>query len=350
LEILGQTQSHQDAARKRRVGLTGLDELGEGVGVRVLVSGATGFVGRHLCRLLSDRGYSVVGITHSDNVNLEAAVEQWHEADIRNAERVAGILRIVRPDAIVHLAGASSVGASFASPHETWITNVIGTLNIVDGIRTQTPNARLLTITSAEQYAGIDPAALPITMSCQLAPLSPYGASKAAAYILAGQFRENYGLDIIRIAPLNHIGPGQSERFVIPKIARQIAHAEADNQSVVSVDLGNIDIRRDFTDVRDVVRGYADLLIGTHRENDFLICSGKSISLRDVIEKLSDTTDLDVKITQSQQLIRPNEAFDIYGSFAAIHTETGWEPEIDIERTLMDTVDYWRMKTLIKDV
>ncbi len=318
--------------------------------MRVLVTGATGFVGRHLCRLLCQRGYSVVGIAYSDDVNQDAAVEQWYSADIRDAGLVASILRFVRPDAIVHLAGASSVGASFASPHETWLTNVIGTLNVVDAARTQAPDARLLAITSAEQYAGINPSDLPITTACELAPLSPYGASKAAAYILAGQFRENYGMDIIRVAPLNHIGPGQADRFVIPKIARQIAKAEADKQNVVSINLGDIDIRRDFTDVRDIVRGYADLLIGKRQETDFLICSGRSISLREIIRRLSGTTDLDVNITQSQELMRPNEASDIYGSFAAIRKEVGWKPEIDLMRTLIDTVDYWRTETLTKDV
>jgi GDP-4-dehydro-6-deoxy-D-mannose reductase len=265
-----------------------------------------------------------------------------HAAELRDPAAVAGVLREVAPDAVAHLAGASSVGASFAEPLATWDVNLGATLALLEALRVESPATPALIVTSGEIYGRVPVGDLPVTPETPLRPLSPYGASKAAADLAAGQYRESYGLHALRVRAFNHVGPGQDPRFVLPNVARQIARAEAQGADRVEVRVGNLDTRRDFTDVRDIVRAYALLLERGDPDVVYMACSGRSLPVRELIEGLAPLARIPVAFTSDRGLRRAGEQPDLYGSPARLAADTGWCPEIPIEKTLADTLDWWR--------
>jgi GDP-4-dehydro-6-deoxy-D-mannose reductase len=310
----------------------------------VLVTGASGFVGQHLVKLLVASGYRVTGLVRPGTSNpLPQGIEvRW--ADITDPDAVSAALQAARPDAVVHLAGASSVGSSFSAPRATWEANLGGTLSVLEGVRLLQAAPRMLVISSGEIYGRVDLADLPVTEASPLCPLSPYGASKAAADLAAGQYHLGYGLPIIRVRPFNHIGPGQDARFVLPSVARQIAQAEQDGLHRIDITVGNLATRRDFTDVRDVVRAYASLLAVGTPGAPYLVCSGRSLAVRELVERMVRMTDVQVRLRTNDALVRSGEQVDLYGDARRITEETGWTPTIDLDQTLADTLDWWRAR------
>ena len=241
--------------------------------MRVLITGATGFAGRHLATLCAAVGHEVHALVRPGR---EAAVTHGvraHAADLGDTGQVAALVRRVAPEGVVHLAGASSVGRSFDDPLGTWDVNLGGTLSVLEALRTAAPDTRALIVTSGEIYGRVPVYALPVTEHTPFDPVSPYGASKAAADLAAGQYRAAYGVAAIRVRAFNHIGPGQDARFVLPNIARQIARAERDGLGHVEVTVGNLDTRRDFVDVRDMVRAYVLLLERGDPDEIYLACA-----------------------------------------------------------------------------
>jgi GDP-4-dehydro-6-deoxy-D-mannose reductase len=265
-----------------------------------------------------------------------------HAADLRDHEALARLLRELAPGGVVHLAGASSVGASFAEPLETWDVNLGGTLSLLEALRAAAPETPALIVTSGEIHGRVPVEDLPVTPETPLRPLSPYGASKAAADLAAGQYREAYGVRAVRVRAFNHVGPGQDPRFVLPNVARQIARAEAQGADGVEVRVGNVETRRDFTDVRDMVRAYALLLERGDPDAIYMACTGRSLPVRELIEGLAPLARIPVAFRSDGGLRRTGEQPDLYGSPARLAADTGWRPEIPMETTLADTLDWWR--------
>ncbi len=313
-------------------------------GVHVLVTGVTGFVGHHLAAELIGDGHRVTGVVRPSGPELVPDGIAVRHADVTDAAALAAVVHAERPEAIIHLAGASSVGASFGDPRGTWDVNLGGTIAVLEAVRTTPAPARTLIITSGEIYGLVPTEALPVDEATPLCPVSPYGASKAAADIAAAQYQHGYGLPIVRVRPLNHIGPGQDARFVLPNVARQIAQGEREGRDRVEITLGNLSTRRDFTDVRDVVRAYAGLLTAGHPEFPYLVCSGRSIAIAELVDRMVAAADLDVRIAVDPTLVRAGEQPDLYGDSRRLRADTGWTPVIDIEQTVIDTLDWWRVR------
>ncbi len=266
-----------------------------------------------------------------------------------DARVVAGVLRAVRPDRVVHLAGASSVGRSFAEPLETWAVNLGGALGVLEALRREAPDVPALVVTSGEIHGRVAAGELPVDEDTPLRPVSPYGASKAAADLAAAQYRAAYGLRAIRVRAFNHVGPGQDPRFVLPNVARQIARAEREGREAVEVRVGNVDTRRDFTDVRDMVRAYALLLERGDPDAVYLACTGRSLAVRELIDGLVPLARVRVSFASDEGLRREGEQPDLYGSPARLRADTGWEPEIPLQTTLADTLDWWRERVAEED-
>lgn len=310
--------------------------------MRVLITGVTGFAGGYLSSYCAALGHEVHGLVRPGREAAVPAGVTAHAGELRDPASVAGVLRSARPDRVVHLAGASSVGRSFAEPLATWDVNLGGTLGLLEALRTHDPALPALIVTSGEIHGRVPVDELPVSVDTPLHPLSPYGASKAAADLAAGQYREAYGLRAIRVRAFNHVGPGQDPRFVLPNVARQIARAEAEGREAIEVRVGNVDTRRDFIDVRDMVRAYWLLLERGDPDVVYMACSGRSLPVRRLLEGLARLARIPVTYASDPGLRRDGEQSDLYGSPARLRADTGWTPEIPIDTTLADTLEWWR--------
>ena len=310
-------------------------------GVRVLITGATGFAGRHLSSFCTAAGHEVHALVRPGREDAVAGGVRAHAAGLTDAPALAALLDEVAPDAIAHLAGASSVGRSFAEPAATWEVNLGGTIALLEAMRKTGSAARALIVSSGEIYGRVPVEDLPVTEATLLDPVSPYGASKAAADLAAGQYRAAYGIAAIRLRAFNHVGPGQDPRFVLPNVARQIARAERAG-TPVEVTVGNVDTRRDFMDVRDMVRAQLLLLEGGDPDAVYLACTGRSTAVRELIEGLGALARVPITFRSDAALRREGEQPDLYGSPERLRADTGWSPEIPMETTLADTLDWWR--------
>jgi GDP-4-dehydro-6-deoxy-D-mannose reductase len=317
--------------------------------VRILITGATGFAGRHLSSCCMALGHEVHALVRPGREDAVVRGTRAHAADIGDAGRVAALVGRVAPEGIVHLAGAASVGRSFGDPVGTWDLNLGGTLAILEALRTQAPRTPALIVTSGEIYGRVPVEALPVTEDTPLRPISPYGASKAAADLAAAPYRAAYGVAAVRVRAFNHIGPGQDARFVLPNVARQIARAERDGLDRVEVTIGNTDTRRDFTDVRDMVRAYVLLLERADPDQVYLACSGRSTPVTTIVEGLAPLARIPVTFSSHEGLRREGEQPDLYGSPERLREATGWTPEIPLETTLADTLAWWRERVTTAD-
>jgi GDP-4-dehydro-6-deoxy-D-mannose reductase len=317
--------------------------------VRVLVTGIAGFVGRHLANELIAHGHEVVGLDIAQPATPLADAVALMTADLLDADAARRAIASARPDAIIHLAGAASVGQSFADPLGTWRLNLDGTLSVLEAVRREAPEARCLTALSGEAYGLVDPSQLPVTEATPMRPHSPYGASKAAADLACAQYRDGYGLDVVRVRSFNGIGPGQDARFVVPAVARQIAVGEREGVESIGISVGNVETRRDFTDVRDIVRAYRLLVECERPEEVYLVCSGHSRPVRDLIDGLAALASSPVTVASDPTRRRDGEAPDLYGSHDRLSADTGWRPAIALEASLSDTLDWWRTRVAEED-
>lgn len=311
--------------------------------MRVLITGATGFAGRHLSSHCVARGHDVHALVRPGREGAVVPGVRPHAADLADTAAVAAVLRAVDPDGVAHLAGASSVGRSLAEPVATWEVNLGGTLSVLEAVRTAGSRARVLVVTSGEVYGRVPAAELPATERTPLRPLSPYGASKGAADLAAAQYRAAYGIPAIRVRAFNHVGPGQDARFVLPNAARQIAVAERAG-TPVEVTVGNVGTRRDFMDVRDMVRAQLLLLERGDPDAVYLACTGRSMAVRELIEGLAALARVPVTFRSDAGLRREGEQPDLYGSPDRLRADTGWAPEIPMPTTLADTLGWWRAR------
>lgn len=308
--------------------------------MRILVTGATGFVGRHLLSLLVSRRNEVFGTflePVSDGVPPHAELVR---CDLRDARAVSRLVQEVRPQHVYHLAALSSVRDSFEDVNAVYQANFFGTLNLLDALRSAQPAARILLVGSGHCYGKVRRAELPIGETRILAPISPYAVSKAAADLLGGQFFQNYGVSVIRVRPFNHTGPGQSTHFVCSDFARQLAAIELGLAPPV-IRVGNLNSKRDFSDVRDVVLAYLLLLQKGRAGEIYNVGSGHSIALRDVLTILCSFCTRKVSIEVEQERLRRGEEDVLYCSNRKLKKATGWRPQYGLKTTLRDLYRDW---------
>lgn len=292
--------------------------------MKALITGAGGFVGPHLTNLLTAGGDEVVPLDLSNG------------PDLLDGDGWKATLEDHSPEVVYHLAGWSDVGASWQSPTETFRVNALGTLSILEGALAAKVE-RVLIISSADLYGPVSPADQPITETQPAVPHSPYGVSKQAAESLGLQYQRAHGLGVIVVRPFNHLGVGQSPRFVAPAFAAQIV--EAERQGGGEVQHGDLSARRDLTDVRDVVRAYRLLAEAGEPGQIYNVCSGRAVSMQDVLDLLVSRSTVEVKTSIDPARLRPVELPILQGSHDKLTEATGWMPEIPLEQTLADVLD-----------
>lgn len=293
--------------------------------MRAFVTGASGFVGTWLCRHLEMSGDEV----EAPDLSL----------DVRDGEAVAAAITASAPDVVYHLAGFAHVGESWSRPAEVFAVNALGTLNTLEAARRCERPPRVLLVSSAEVYGAVTND-LPVEESAPLAPVSPYAASKVAAEYLGVQAFLGSKLDVVRLRPFNHVGPGQSDAFVVSGLARRVVAAEGKGGGSVAV--GNLDPVRDFTDVRDVVRAYRLLALEGRPGEVYNVATGKGVSVREITAMLARLARVGVSFEADPKLTRPVEVPVLLGDAAKLHRATGWQPRHELEATLADVLGYWR--------
>jgi GDP-4-dehydro-6-deoxy-D-mannose reductase len=306
--------------------------------MRVLITGVGGFAGQHLAELCLERGAEVVGVGRRPRPDAQFEYEQ---VDLLDGEAVRQLLGRAAPERVFHLAAEASVARSWEEPGSVVQHNVDSTLNVLEAVRTAAPEALVLAACSGEEYGA--PERLPVAEDHPLRPQNPYAASKAMTDVLAGFYADAHGVRVVRTRAFNHTGPGQSDTYVVSSFARQIAEAEAaepeDGRAVILT--GNADARRDFSDVRDIARAY--WLALEHAEPDvFNLCSGHAISVSDILTRLAAHSSLEIERRTDPARLRASDVMEIRGSHEKFSAATGWQPEVDFDQTLRDTLDWWR--------
>lgn len=311
-----------------------------------LITGVAGFAGPFLARALAGTGREVVGLcqTASDEVRAALPGVRLFEADICDSERLEQVLAEIRPGTIYHLAGKSHVGGSWARQQLYYQVNALGTVALLQAASRAVPEARIVHASTGEVYGQTGAEAPPIDESHALRPQSPYAASKLCAEVVVRQMADAAPLHVASVRPFNFAGPGQRSTFVTGDFASQVARVEAGlAQPVISV--GNLDVVRDFTDVRDIARGFIACADRSEPGAAYNLCSGRPVTIRSVLETLVGMATCPIEVRVDRARFRPADVPRFVGDATRAATELGWEPEIALDRTLADTLEFWRQQT-----
>lgn len=307
---------------------------------RVLITGIDGFVGRYLADYCISKGDDVYGIAKTPKADVKDV--RMHICDVRDADAVTKVIFRVKPEKVYHLAAITFIPKTAKNPKLTYDTNFYGSLNLYEAIKKSGLNPKILFVGTSEVYGEVDEKDLPIKEDAPLNPLNPYAVSKAAADILSGYY-STQGIMIVRVRPFNHTGPGQAPSFVCSDFAYQIAEIEKGMREAI-IKVGNLDIKRDFTDVRDVVRAYWMLM-----DNDMIrsgeiynICSSRAILIQEILDFLLSKAKIKIKVIRDTNKSRSSDLRVSYGDNSKIKRVVGWEPKISIKKTLEDILKHWR--------
>lgn len=318
--------------------------------MKSLIIGGAGFVGEYLVRhLKNDLGQDVV-VTKMpreqikvDGVDMNSI--QVYDLDILQKESIVALFREIRPDYIYHLAAQSSVSVSWKNPALTVDVNVKGGVNILEALRELEDKPRVLFIGSGEEYGHILPGETPIKEGNVPRPGNIYAATKVCQNMLAKIYADAYGLDVMMVRAFNHIGPNQLPLFVVADFCKQVAEIEAGNREPV-MKVGNLSAKRDFTDVRDVVRAYALLMKSGCAGETYNIGSGHAIAIEDILKQILDHSSVEIRVEVDPERLRPVDVPIIEADTTKVYEATGWKPEISLEQTIRETLDYWRTKSI----
>ena len=314
--------------------------------MNVLITGISGFAGSHLTEYLVSLGkYKIHGIYQSEASlpTLDKVKDQvsLYQVDLLDKEKTAEVVGLAKPDLIFHLAALSSPRKSFEDPSGTITNNVDAEINLLEGVRKgKLLDTKILIISSAEIYGLVNEENIPIDEQTPLNPTNPYAVSKIAQDYLGLQYFNSYGLQVIRVRPFNHFGPRQTDAFVIASLCRKIAELEKSKIDVIKV--GNLEAKRDFTDVRDMVKAYVLAVEKGVPGDVYNIGSGKSYPIKEILEKLIELSGAKVKIETDKSLFLPLDNPNLVCNLTKFNKLTGWVPSIPLEKSLKDTLDYWR--------
>ncbi len=316
--------------------------------MRVLITGITGFAGSHLADYLLTLGnVDIHGIIRwrSRTENVEHLGDQvtMHECDLRDAASTLNVIEEVKPRYIFHLAAQSFVPTSWRAPSESLSTNVLGQLNIFEAVRKIGLDCRIQLACSSEEYGMVYDNEVPITEDNPLRPLSPYGVSKVSQDLLGYQYFMSYGMEVVRTRGFNHTGPRRGPVFVCSDFAKQIVDIEKGKRKPI-INVGNLEAKRDFTDVRDMVRGYWLALEKGKSGEVYNICQGKCWTIQEILDMLLSHSNVKIEVKEDPARLRPSDVPILLGDCSRFRRDTGWEPKIPFEQTLKDIIEYWRSR------
>lgn len=315
--------------------------------MKVLITGITGFVGSYLAEYLlkNHPKIKVYGTlrwrSRLENIQSIKNKVNLIECDLKDPASVRKLIETVMPDYIFHLAAQSFVPTSWHAPTDTLTTNVIGQINIFEAVKQLELKTRIQLAGSSEEYGMVYEKELPIKEENPLRPLSPYAVSKVSQDLLGYQYFKSYNMHIIRTRAFNHTGPRRGEVFVESNFAKQIVEIEKGYQEPV-IKVGNLDTRRDYTDVRDIVRAYFLSLEKCEAGDVYNICTGKDYQIGEMLDMLLSMTKVKIQIKQDQSRLRPSDVPVLLGDYTKFKKITGWEPKISFDKTLKDILEYWR--------
>lgn len=312
---------------------------------KALITGITGFAGSHLADLMLKEKVEVHGIqrwrSKSDNIEHIKNEIHFHEADLLDAHSLYTVIDEVKPNYVFHLAAQSYVQSSWSSPSNTLEINIIGSVHLFEAVRKSGLHIPIQIACSSEEYGKVLPSELPIKETNPLRPLSPYAVSKLAMDYLGYQYFESYGMSIIRTRGFNHTGPRRGEVFSESTFAKQIAEIEKGKKEPV-VQVGNLEAKRDYTDVRDMVKAYYLAVVKCKPGEVYNIATGNSWRIGDVLELLLSMSKTKIKIIRDESRMRPSDVEVLVGDSTKFRAQTGWKPEIPFTKTMEDLLDYWR--------
>jgi len=306
---------------------------------RILITGGTGFVGSHLIPYLKSSNVDLTVVSSKVPARHDSDVN-YCVADIRNADDTAAAIRAANPDQVFHLAGVSSIAASWNDPRRALEVNVIGSYNVFEAAMRQPSPPRILNVSTAQVYAPSDVA---LKETSPTSPDNPYAATKAMAELLMVQHQGSRSGGIVTVRAFNHTGPGQSPAYVLPSFAKQLAEMEAGLCAPV-LKVGNIQVKRDFTDVRDVVVAYCELLAKGKTGEVYNVCSGRAVLLADLVRELQENCSVAIEIEADPKRLRAREPALMVGDPGKIMRETNWTPRISLQSSLKDLLVYWRAR------
>jgi len=313
--------------------------------MRVLITGLTGFVGSHLAEYALSKGAEVFGSikwrSKTDNIDHLSNQLTLIECDLKDLSSLNMLVQKSNPDIIFHLAAQSFVPTSWHAPGETLSNNILCEVNLFEAIRSHGVNPMVMVAGSSEEYGLVMEDELPIKETSPLRPLSPYAVSKVTQDFLGYQYHQSYGLNIVRTRAFNHTGPRRGDVFVESNFAKQIAQIEAGKAEPI-VYVGNLEAQRDFTDVRDIVKGYWLALEKGIPGEVYNLCSGNMWSIQQVLNHLVSMSPAKITVKQDPSRMRPSDVPLLCGDCSVFHEQTGWAPEIPFEQTLKDLLEYWR--------
>lgn len=307
--------------------------------MKVLITGAAGFVGSHLITHLKSLNWDVsAACLPHEHIDIVVPV---YEMDILNPATISEILEQTKPDYIFHLAAQSSVALSWKQPDLTVDVNIKGTIHLLEAIRNMKYPVRILLIGSGEEYGYIFPEELPIREDTQLRPVNIYAGTKAAQGLFGQIYAYAYGLEIIIARAFNHIGPGQLDTFAVSDFCRQTAEIESGIRPPV-IKVGNLSVRRDFTDVRDIVKAYSLLIEKGKPGKIYNIGNGKAIAMQEVLDLILSLSTERISIEQDATKLRPSDMQVMEADISRFAELTNWKPEIPLRDTLADMLNSWR--------
>jgi GDP-4-dehydro-6-deoxy-D-mannose reductase len=313
--------------------------------MKALITGITGFVGSHMAEYLLQNNVDVFGSVRqrSPMDHIKHLLNDIHlvECELRDPFSVESLLTSTKPDLIFHLAAQSFVPTSWNSPIDTIHNNIAGQINIFEAVRQLKLDCKIQIACSSEEYGFVAPNEVPIKEENPIRPLSPYGVSKVAQDFLGYQYYQSYGLHVLRTRTFNHTGPRRGENFVTSNFAKQIAEIEKGNKQPVLY-VGNLQAKRDFTDVRDVVRAYALALEKGVPGESYNIASGKCCTIEEMLNILLSLSKENIEVKEDSSRMRPSDVEILLGDYSKFHQATGWKPEIPFRQTLEDLLNYWR--------
>lgn len=310
---------------------------------RLIITGVAGFVGHHLLDYLSENHeLEILGLDVCDNLETQQHHKfkfEYVPINLLDDLKIFSVVDFFKPDSIIHLASSSSVAYSWENPVESFRNNTNVFLNLVETIRKLGLKTRIISVGSSEEYGIVDKDKIPLAEDFPINPVSPYAVARVSQELLSRVYVKGYGMDIILTRSFNHIGPGQKTAFFIPSIAQQLLDIKAKNLSSAFIDVGDLSIVRDFTDVRDVVKAYCMLLEKGKAGEVYNICSNKGYQLSDVVNKLIDISKAQVIVRIDKQRIRPADNPVIIGNNSKIVSEIGWKPTISFDQSLIDVMN-----------
>ena len=316
--------------------------------MRTLVTGGHGFAGRHLAHHLVKCGDDVVLTYFGSPDNVDPCAEavgiprtcQSVALDVSDRDAVFQLVQVLKPEVVYHLAALTYVPDAERNPEQVYQTNFFGSLNVLDALREHAPTARCLLVSSAEVYGDPRPNGLPLTEQSELRPTNTYALGKSAADVAGYKYSYRDNLFVIRARPFPHIGPGQSERFAISGFAKQVAAIKLGQQEPL-IKVGNLEPKRDYSDVSDIVRGYREAVLNGKSGEAYNLCSAESVSIGEHLEHLLKLANVEAEIQVDPERVREVDVAEMYGSYEKAQRHFGWKPKVEREAMLDSLLAFW---------